>query len=239
MSSMPAPVARTSTVTVHVAPIANKAKPAVAVVMTLVPGTAVSGRPVQVVDALAGSAISIPVGRLSVNPRRDTGDPLRELSMVNVKVLLPPSGTVDGAKLLENPGRSVATVKSSVAVPLSGPLEVRTLDVFVCAPGVPAVTSTLTVHVSPPPSRPSLKVIVPPPAGAVTTPSSQVVAAFAGVAMSTSPGTVGRVSVKARSVTGVPVPLVIVNVSVETEPGPIVSGAKTLLNAGGSAAAPF
>ena len=95
-----------------------------------------------------------------------------------------------------------------------------------CVPAVLAVTSTVIVHASPIPNSPSLKVIVPVPAGAVTPAppkaKSQVVEAFAGVATTTAPGTVGRVSVKARSVMGAPVPLVIVNVSVETEPGPMV-----------------
>ncbi len=61
-------------------------------------------------------------------------------------------------------------------------------------------------------------------------PFGQSVEAFAGSAISTSPGTVGSTSVNARSVTGDPVALVMVKVMVLTAPGPTVSGAKLLLN---------
>ena len=233
LSSMPPPVATTSTLTVHVSiPLSIAPTPTPERLKTLVPGTAVTTgvlEKVQVVDALAGEAISIPVGRLSVNASESAKSGLRELSMVKVRVLLPPSGTVDGAKLLENPGRSVATVKSTASDMLLAALELRVIAGFVWAPGVEAVTSTVTVHVSPSARSPSLRVIVPPPAEAVNMASTQFVEAIAGVPMVMA---TGNVSVKARSVTGNPVPLAMVNVIVETEPGPMVDGAKDLLNVG-------
>ena len=39
------------------------------------------------------------------------------LSMVKVRVLLPPKKTVSGLKLLLNPGRSAVTVRAAEAVP--------------------------------------------------------------------------------------------------------------------------
>ncbi len=50
--------------------------------------------------------------------------------------------------------------------------------------------------------------------------------------MVTLPGTVGNTSVNARSVTGVAVLLVIVNLSVLVLPGPMVSGKNCLLKVG-------
>ena len=84
--------------------------------MTLVPGvavTVVSGKPalMQSVVALEGSATTMPMGRLSVNSRLPTGAALAPLSMVNVSVLVSPREMELGAKLLENPGRVVTTVR--------------------------------------------------------------------------------------------------------------------------------
>ena len=119
LSSPPA-VAVTSTVTVQVAPAATAGKapmPLASRVITLVPASAVrvggSTAVPQVVEALAGSAISIPVGRLSVKSRLSTFEALAMLLIVKVRVLLPPRGTIPGAKILENPGRVVATVRST------------------------------------------------------------------------------------------------------------------------------
>ncbi len=63
----------------------------------------------------------------------------------------------------------------------------------------------------------------------MTVPPAQVVVAFDGAAMVTP---AGRTSVNARSVTGVPDGFVIENVSVDTLPGPMVSGANTLRKVG-------
>ena len=71
---------------------------------------------------------------------------------------------------------------------------------------------------------PPLKVTVPPPLGAVSVPP-QVVTGLAGVARVTP---AGRVSVKARSVIGVPWSLPMENTSRLVLPGPMVSGWKTL-----------
>ena len=115
-----------------------------------------------------------------------------------------------------------------MAVPLLPADDVRSPVKLVCTPNVPAVTSTMTVQVSPAPRRPSEKVMVPPPPEALSVASSQSVEALAGSAMSTSPGTVGRTSVNARLVTGPPRVLSMVKISVLTLPGPMVSGLKNL-----------
>ncbi len=239
---VPTALPMTSTETVQVEGIMKLTAPLLKL-MTLDPGTAVT-TPVdmlkeQVVAAFEGPATTIPVGRISVKLMIKAAVLFNELSMVKVRVLRPPRLTEAGAKLLLNPGRSVATVRVSLAVPLSGAEDIRTLLVFMWAPTVLAVTSTLTVQVSPTPRTPPLKVMVPPPAGAVTTPRRQVVEALAGVAMSTSPGIVGSTSVNAMSVIGTVSVLVMVKVSVETLPGPIVSGVKTLVKVGGEAVAGF
>jgi len=76
---------------------------------------------------------------------------------------------------------------------------------------------TINVQVVPPATEPSLKVIVPPPSGAVRMPPVQVDTSLAGVAIVTS---AGRVSVNARSVTGEPeLVLLIVKMRVEVAPG--------------------
>ena len=93
-----------------------------------------------------------------------------------------------------------------------------------------AVTSTVTVQVSPAPTLPPLKVIVPPPSAAVTMPSTQVVEAFAGSAIATAPG---KTSVKASSVTVPPALLPMVKVRVVVLPGPIVLGENAFEKAGG------
>ncbi len=116
----------TSTATVQVAPAASVGKldksPFAKRETIDAPGTAVSVDPSvgfsQSVTAFDGAATTIPGGSASVNYRVPRSDPLALLSMVKVKVLRPPNGTVDGAKLLVKPGRPASTVRSSVAVPL-------------------------------------------------------------------------------------------------------------------------
>ena len=240
LSSMPVAVAVTSTVTVQVAPApaasdgAVGREPMVWRKTTLVPAVAVNvvpTGPLQVVAALAGSAMTIPAGRLSVKRRSfAAAAPMTVLSMVKVSVLRPPRGTELGEKLLVKPGKVARTIKSSVAVPLLPAEDVRSPDVLVWVPTVPEVTLTLTVHTaSLPPSRPPVKLMVPPPSGALTTPSRQVVEPFAGSAIVTAPG---RMSVNARLVTGVVSPFVIVNTSIDTLPGPMLSGVNTLEKVG-------
>jgi hypothetical protein len=71
--------------------------------------------------------------------------------------------------------------------------------------------------------------MVPPPSGALTIPSIHVVDALAGLAITTP---FGSGSVKAKSSTGEGIKLVMVKVSVETLPGPIVSGENVLVKPG-------
>ena len=151
---------------------------------------------------------------------------------MNVKVLRSPSGTVDGANDLVKPGSVVSTVRSSVAVPLLPWLEVRSPVRLVCTPALDAVTSTSIVHDEDPPRSPSDREIVVPPAGAVKVPPQEL-DVLAASAIVIAPGVTGRTSVNARSVIGSTSGLSIVNVSVATLPGPIVSGANTLENDGG------
>jgi hypothetical protein len=135
-----------------------------------------------------------------------------------------------GEKLLVNPGRFVATVKSALAVPWLPAFEVRVPDTFMCVPGVLLVTLTVTLQVALAMTCPLLKEIVVPPAGAVTTPLVQVVPAAAGVAMVTP---AGRTSLKARFMTPVECALLLMTkVSVLTLPGPIVAGEKLLVKVG-------
>jgi len=124
-------------------------------------------------------------------------------------------------------GATSVISKVSVAVPLLGAsLEVTTLDVFVYVPGIEAVTSTVTVHVPKAAIDPPPNDIEPAPATAVTVPAQSVVA-FVVPATTIDPGVVGNVSLNATPVNSVPVfGFVIVNVSVETPPSLIGSGAK-------------
>ncbi len=92
---------------------------------------AVTTPPVQVVDALAGVATTMPPGRRSVNARLLAACPLAVLSMVNVRVLVSPGVMVLGEKLLLNPGLPASTVRVAVAVPLLPALDVRSPETFV------------------------------------------------------------------------------------------------------------
>jgi hypothetical protein len=58
--------------------------------ITLEPATAVRAPPVQVVEALAGSAITTSAGRLSVKSKRVAFTTEPVLLMVKVRVLVPP-----------------------------------------------------------------------------------------------------------------------------------------------------
>ena len=108
------------------------------------------------------------------------------LSMVNVRVLLPPKETEPGAKLLENPGRVDTTVRVAMAVPLLPALEVRSPEVLTYVSGTlaGAITSTVIEHELLGPSSPSENEMVVPPSGAVSMAKvPQSVAAFAGAAI--------------------------------------------------------
>ena len=72
--------------------------------MMSVPLTAVSTPPVQVVEALAGLAITTPAGRLSVKFSAVAPTPLAVLSMIKLSVLPPPTEMVSGEKTLLNAG---------------------------------------------------------------------------------------------------------------------------------------
>ncbi len=144
-----------------------------------------------------------------------------------------------GEKSFENAGRLAVTVRLASVAPLLPSDDVRSPDVFRWVPKVVDVTSTVTVHVRPAPTEASASEIVVPPAGAVrlgpAPPESgpHVVPALAGVAM-TTPG--GSVSLNASSSAGLAsAELSMVNVSVVSLPGPIVSGVNTLTNKGGAA----
>lgn len=201
----------------------------------LPPAGAVSA-PLQLWDDPAGSAISRPAGRSSVNSKPDSTVPLAELSIVNVRVLRLPNGTDDGEKLLVKPGRSVATVRSAVAAPLLPALDVRSPETLVWVPTFELVTSTSTVQVAPAATSPSENVMVPPPSGAMSVAGPQSVVGAAGSAR-TIPA--GKVSVKPMPVAGLPPPLLsMVKTSRLALPGPMVAGEKDLENEGWAAARP-
>ena len=103
----------------------------------------------------------------------------------------------------------MSTIRLSEAVPLLPALEVRSPDVFMNVASIALVAVTLTITVQPlvAPTLPFVKVIVEPPSAATIFPMTQLVMAFAGVARVTP---ASKVSVNARSVTGVPLSLVMV-----------------------------
>jgi hypothetical protein len=185
--------------------------------------------PKQEVAALGGSATIIPAGRLSVNVILNISIEFAVLSMVKVRVDLPPWEMDEGKKLLKKPGRFVATVRSAAAGPLLPSLEVRSPLTLVWVPGVLAVTFTLMRQEEEGLMAPSLKVMVAPPSGASRIPPHSETA-WAGVAMVTP---AGRVSIKASSVTEVPLELTMVNCRAAILPGPMVLGEKLRLKAGG------
>lgn len=174
-----------------------------------------------------GVAMVIPAGKASKNSKVTISASFAVLSMVNVKVLIPPRGMVSGLKLFEKPGRPGSTVSVASVGPWLPALEVRSPVVF--KPVAVAVTLTVTTHALEAPSLAPLRLMVVPPSGAVSTASTQLVNALAGSAIVIP---VGKVSVKARSETGSELLLVISNRSVEALPGPMVAGVNDLLNAG-------
>ncbi len=201
-------------------------------VITPAPEAAVIVAKVHVWDAAGIEATTIPVGSKSVNPRRVSTPSLSLLSIVNVRVLVPPCGMLLGEKLLLNPGRSSSTVRVATAVPLLPALEFKSPDVF--TPVTEAVTFTSTVQLLLAPSFPPVRLMLVPPSGAATTASVQVVVATAGVAI-VIPN--GKMSVNARSLTGDALASVMVNVRVAVLHGPIVAGLNDLAKLGGCAAA--
>ena len=60
------------------------------------PAAAVRVPPVHVVDALGVGATTSPAGRLSVKAKLDAASALAELSMVKVRVLMPPAAMGSG-----------------------------------------------------------------------------------------------------------------------------------------------
>ena len=176
----------------------------------------------QFVDKPDGSAMTMPIGKLSMKVIVFTASLLALLSMVNVKVDRSPKLTIFGENDLVKPGRSVLTVKSVVVEPLFPSLEIRLLVVLVKVAGADAVTSTLMVHVVAAAIRPSVNVMVLPPSGATNSPFVHCESAWEGVAIVTP---TGRVLLKAKSVTGETGSLlVMVKVKVLILPRPIGLG---------------
>ncbi|MEL7060583.1 MAG: hypothetical protein AAGN46_11200 [Acidobacteriota bacterium] len=150
------------------------------------------------------------------------------LSIVKVSVDREPRGTVLGEKDFEKPGWSVVTSRLAVAGPAVTSEEVSMLEVLIAVPTVELVTSTEIVQVAPAATWPSAKVMLLPPAGAVSVPP-QVEAARAGSPIVTP---AGRASVNAKSVVGMPIVLVIVKMSRVVLPGPMSSGLKVFVKFG-------
>ena len=181
----------------------------------------------QLVDSLAGVAMTIPVGKKSTTLMVVVNAVPRELSILNVRVLVPPGVMLLGEKLLEKPGRSAATSRSALAAELL-PIfdDDATPALFVCVPTVLLVTLTVMVQLELAPTLPPLKLMVPPPSGALRMPS-QSEKALDGVAITTA---AGRTSVNATSSAGGPGGLEMTNSRVVVLPGPMVLGLKDLEN---------
>jgi hypothetical protein len=153
------------------------------------------------------------------------------LSIVKVRVLMPPPMIVPGPKAFASAGGWSPTVNEAVAVPLDPAADVNSPVVFTCTPAALLVTSTLTVHELPAATVPPLYVITPDPETAVSVPPVHVVEAFAGAATSIP---AGRLSVKLRPVAARALAeLSIVKVSVLTPPKRIEFGAKLFEKSGG------
>ena len=120
-------------------------------------------------------------------------------------------------------------MRSALAVPLLPADEVSAPLTFEWTPTVLLVTSTETVQVCEAWTLPSVSVIESLPACAVSVALPPFIVVFAGDA---TVRPLGRVLVNARSVTGLALSLVMVNVSVLLLPGPIVAGFKLAVNVG-------
>ena len=116
--------------------------------MTLLPEVAVNVPALQVVEALAVFATPTLAGKLSVKSSPVAATVLTVLSMVNVRVLMPPETIALGEKLLLKVGGEL-TVSVAAAVPLFPKDEVKSPVVLTCAPAVLPVTSTVTVQLAP------------------------------------------------------------------------------------------
>src|SRR5947209_5874855 len=163
----------------------------------------------------------MPAGSVSVNPTPVTVSGFGLVSVI-VSVELPPTGTVDGAKLFATSGCPITSSVAVAAAPLA-PFEVVTPPapmVFVYVPSVAAVTSVVTVQVPPAAIVPPLSCSEVSPAFAVTVPPHEDVA-FGDDAL-TMPN--GYLSVNAAFVAGVLPGFVMVTVSVDASPVPIVEG---------------
>lgn len=201
------------------------------------PGVAVTTPP-QVETALGVAAITTPGGKVSVSGAVKVATRVFGLDKVIVSVEIPPAVIEAGLKALLTVGGmgggGGTTVKVALAAPLLLPLLVCKApagSVLVKVPLAAAVTLTVTVQVpgAPPGIAPPVKVIVLPPAGAVSTPP-QVVLAF-GVAAITRPA--GRLSVSgAVSVAAPGLGLIKVMVLVATPPAVMVVGVKATLSKG-------
>jgi hypothetical protein len=139
---------------------------------------------------------------------------------------------VSGTNTFPTVGTAAVTVKSSVAVPLSGASLLATTDVvFVTVPGVDEVTSTSTVHVPEAAILPPLKLNVVSVAAGVNVGVPQFVVVAFGVPATSTPA--GNASVNPTPVSPVPTfGFVIVIVSVEVPPDTIVSGLNNFVTVG-------
>ena len=186
----------TSTVTVQIFPANNTSNPAklnpeADKLTWLDPLTAVSVRPVgpiQVVLALAGEAIIMPAGKVSVNCKLVKLLAFKVLSIKKVKVLGAPKPTVDGAKDFENPGRLAATVKFAEALFPVPALDVTLPVTFKYTAGILLVTLTETAHGVVGDKDIPLMAIVAPPSGALILTLVQLLIGFEGVERVTPAG---------------------------------------------------
>lgn len=130
-----------------------------------------------------------------------------------------------------NPGRSEATIKSAGKLIEEPADDVKVTAGLVCVPKVLDVVATVIEHDPNAPNCASINMMEVPPSEATIDPwlKSQSVKTTAG-SLTVTPA--GNVSLKLNAVTGEADPLLMVKVAVVCDPGPMVSGANTLVNDG-------
>lgn len=112
--------------------------------------------PVQVVLATAPGATTIPVGKVSLKSKAVAATRLPVLSMLNVRVDVPPWAIVVVPNALLNPGAGAGVI-CNVAVAAGdavGRIEVSVLDVFGRSVKPGAVTVACTVQLAPAATEP-------------------------------------------------------------------------------------
>jgi hypothetical protein len=189
---IPAVLLVTSTVIVQ--PPAGIVEPLVYPIVE--PPATASTVPVHVPPMFGVAATTTFTGRVSQKADVSVATTAFVFPNVSVTVLTSPAAIVSGENSFVTLGAAAVTVRSSLAVPLSGAsVLVTTLVVFVTVPGVELVTSTSTVHVPLAAIVPPLKSRVVSPLPGVNAGVPQFVVLVFGVLATAKPA--GKLSVNA------------------------------------------